>query len=844
VGERWFAGQDGTALGNANVGGADELMPFGVDMSIAVFNRATLVARGLFPGAESLVILVKDGVAWRSRGDRSVLPARDLAAEIVIASGEMLWIADARRDPRFADNPLVAGPPGLRAYVGAPIRLADGSTPGVLAVASTRPIAPDPAKAAQLQALADFVADEWGRAQIAHEHARSQATRAAMLSLVPMSLVITDTEMRVVGASKVWERHLQAEGTDYLGRSLYDLSPLVYGPFRKSFDHALKGNPLSGKRVQVGKHNDVGHIWMQTELLPWRDASGEIGGLLILADDVTEMVETLESARRTEQRLNLALELSGMHVWELDYANRQLFTAGAEDSFFERPQTYGDLYKDIFVTIDPRDQPAVREAWRAHVEEGAPYRPQYRVAREDGAEIWAEGVVSFHVDEAGRPQRLVGVIQNVTERKKVEQALIAAKDEAESATRAKSAFLATMSHEIRTPLNGVLGMAQAMEADDLAAPQRERLDVIRQSGETLLAILNDVLDLSKIEAGKLELEAGEFDIQDIARGAYAAFTAIAGKKGVAFGLEIEKRALGVYRGDSTRVRQILYNLVSNAIKFTDGGEVRVRVARGGGGLVLSVEDSGIGIAPQALSRLFAKFEQADSTTTRRYGGTGLGLAICRELADLMGGSIAAESVQGRGSCFTVRLPLKRIAAARATAPPAQPAPVTSAGGEAADLKVLAAEDNEVNRLVLQTLLQQVGVTPTIVADGAEALEAWETEAWDLILMDIQMPVMDGPTACGLIRRREAASGRARTPIVALTANAMAHQVAEYHAAGMDGFVPKPIEIGVLYAAINEALAAAPPAAPPPRLRPPPRSVEPTVRTRLAPLRRRRMGERA
>jgi signal transduction histidine kinase/CheY-like chemotaxis protein len=782
-------------------------MPFGIDLSLAVFNRATLVARGLFPGADSLVILVKDGAVWRSRGDKNVLPTRDRAAETVIATGEMLWLEDARLDPRFADEAVVTGPPYLRAYIAAPIRLEDGTTPGALVVAGVEPIAYDPAKAGQLQALADFVADEWSRAQIAHDHARSQATHTAMLSLVPMSLVILDTEMRVVGASTVWEQHLQVEGTDYLGRSVYELSPQVYEPFRRSFEHALKGNTLSGKRVQVGRHNDVGHLWMQTEVLPWRDAAGEIGGLLILADDVTEMVETLESARRTEQRLNIALELSGMHVWELDYVNRELFTAGAEDTFFERPQTYQDIYRDIFVTIDARDQPAVRDAWQAHVEQGAPYRPQYRIARTDGREIWVEGVVSYHADEAGRPQRLVGAVQDITQRKKAEQALIAAKEEAESATRAKSAFLATMSHEIRTPLNGVLGMAQAMEADDLGATQRERLDVIRQSGETLLAILNDVLDLSKIEAGKLELEAGEFDIQDIARGAYAAFTAIANKKGLSFGLEIEKTARGVYRGDSTRVRQILYNLVSNGIKFTDRGEVQVRVARNAEGLLLSVQDSGVGISPQALGRLFAKFEQADSTTTRRYGGTGLGLAICRELAELMGGSIGAQSVQGRGSCFTVRLPLDRIAASRPPAP-APPAPQAAEGGEALSLKVLAAEDNAVNRLVLQTLLHQVGLTPTIVADGAQALEAWETEAWDLILMDVQMPVMDGPTACGLIRQKEAATGRARTPIIALTANAMAHQVSEYYAAGMDGFVPKPIQIGVLYAAINEALAGA------------------------------------
>jgi PAS domain S-box-containing protein len=799
---------------------AAESAPFGVDISLQVFDRATLVARGLFPGSDSIVILVKDGVAWRSRVDNEAFPKHDRLAEKVIASGEMVWIADALADPRFADNPLVVNPPHLRAYVGAPIRLEDGTTPGVLAVVSTQPIPHDDSKAAQLQALADLVADEWMRAQVTSERARSvqeldtaRATQDVLLGLVPMSMVVLDTELRVVAASKIWERHLHVEGTDYVGRSILDISAQVYEPFHKSFLYALRGNQLSNKRVKVGPHNDGGHLWMNTEVVPWRTRDSEIGGLMILADDVTEMVEAIDNFERTEQRLNMALELSGMHVWELDYANRKLFTAGAEDSFFEQPQTYEDLYKDIFVTIDPRDKAAVGEAWRAHVEEGAPYRPQYRIARSDGQEIWGEGVVSYHADDNGRPQRLVGVLQNITARKEAERALIAAKEEAETSNRAKSTFLATMSHEIRTPLNGVLGMAQAMSADALEPVQRERLDVIRQSGETLLAILNDVLDLSKIEAGKLELDETEFEIQDLARGAYAAFTAIANKKGLSFDLKFDKAARGVYRGDSTRVRQILYNLVSNAIKFTDRGLVQVRVSRAGELLKVSVRDSGIGISPEALSRLFSKFEQADSTTTRRYGGTGLGLAICRELAELMGGSIGAESVLGEGSVFTLALPLTRVADARllAPAPPSPSAPAEADGAaEGLALRVLAAEDNDVNRLVLQTLLHQVGLTPTIVADGAQALAAWETEAWDIILMDIQMPVMDGPTACRLIRQQEAAAGRARTPIIALTANAMAHQVAEYRAAGMDGFVPKPIEIGILFAAMKEALEAADP----------------------------------
>ena len=364
-----------------------------------------------------------------------------------------------------------------------------------------------------------------------------------------------------------------------------------------------------------------------------------------------------------------------------------------------------------------------------------------------------------------------------------------------------------MSHEIRTPLNGVLGMAQAMAIDNgLSDIQRDRLDVIRQSGETLLAILNDVLDLSKIEAGKLELEEAQFDMAELARGAHAAFTAIANKKGLSFDLAIAPQAQGVYLGDSTRVRQILYNLVSNALKFTEEGEVRVSVAREPDGLKLSVSDTGIGISPDRLAALFQKFEQADASTTRRYGGTGLGLAICRELATLMGGSIEADSTPGQGTIFVVRLPLAWVSHSVALPTP----PVAEARDEVTEtspLRVLAAEDNKVNQLVLKTLLHQIGIDPFVVDNGAQAVEAWDLERWDVILMDVQMPEMDGPTATRLIRAREAREGRVRTPIVALTANAMAHQVAEYLDAGMDSFVPKPIEVGRLFDALQQALEA-------------------------------------
>jgi signal transduction histidine kinase/ActR/RegA family two-component response regulator len=371
---------------------------------------------------------------------------------------------------------------------------------------------------------------------------------------------------------------------------------------------------------------------------------------------------------------------------------------------------------------------------------------------------------------------------------------------ARDASQAKSEFLATMSHEIRTPLNGVLGMAQAMTHEDLGAAQRERLQVIRRCGESLLAIVDDVLDLSKIEAGKLQLESIPFDLEDVARGAAATLSANAQAKDLTFVFDIDPDACGRYLGDPTRLRQVMHNLISNAVKFTHVGGVSVSVERRGGGLLrLGVRDTGIGISPEHRAKLFDKFVQVDASTTRQYGGSGLGLAIALELVQAMGGSIEVESAVGRGSTFTATFALERLAE-----------PEAHGAGEAeirvdGALKVLAAEDNEVNQEVLKAVLAQADVTPTIVGNGREAVEAWETGDWDIILMDIQMPEMDGVAAARAIRQRETECRRKRTPILAITANTMHHQALEYRAAGIDGLTAKPIDIVKLFEAMDQVM---------------------------------------
>lgn len=503
-----------------------------------------------------------------------------------------------------------------------------------------------------------------------------------------------------------------------------------------------------------------------------------------------------------EQRLRLGAEISQLQVLELDFTRGVLVTQGAEADIFPEPPTFNLMMDDPFSIVAPEDRDQVKTAWKAYLAGHGPYRVQFRVNRSD-RQVWASAMGELTRDAAGNSIAFVCVLRNVTDLVQTERVLIEARDRAEAGNRAKSEFLALISHEIRTPLNGVLGMAQAMERDELEPFQRERLNVIRNSGETLLALLNGVLDLSKIEAGMLELEAGEVDIAALSRSALAPFSAQAAEKGVTLSLEVDPAVAGVYFGDAARIRQILYNLVSNAVKFTAEGRVQVSVGGADGEVRISVQDTGIGIAPEQREILFEKFVQADASTTRRYGGSGLGLAISKRLTEMMGGAIRLDSEPGCGSTFVVTLPLVRTGEAPAIVTP------IDEGGRPADLmplRILAAEDNPVNQLVLQTLLQQMGVEPTVVADGREALAAFEAGDWDLVLMDVQMPVMDGVSAAASIRALESRRKSGRTPIIALTANVMAHQVQAYRAGGMDRVVAKPISPAALYDAIEACLA--------------------------------------
>jgi len=444
------------------------------------------------------------------------------------------------------------------------------------------------------------------------------------------------------------------------------------------------------------------------------------------------------------------------------------------------------------------------------------WKQQMRVRLPDGGWCWMQLRAQRLAANALHGPKLIGTVVDVTASKMIEEELRASKTSAEASSSAKSQFLANMSHEIRTPLNGVLGMAQALEADDLTPAQKEKVGIILDSGKSLMALLNDVLDLTKIEAGKLEISAVPGDFLHTMKRTRQLFQSTAEEKGLDLFVRYDAHFPQRLSYDPTRVRQCVSNLLSNAIKFTAQGSVEVAInARptkdGQYMIVVDVSDTGIGMSEATCSKLFTVFTQADGATTRKFGGSGLGLAISRQLARMMGGDIIVKSEEGRGSTFRLTFKAQEAAPATAPAPVAAAAKIEPAKRTLRGLRVLLTDDNAINRQVIRLFLTPQGCDIAEATNGKEALDRLAQDEFDVVLMDIHMPVMDGKEA---VQRLRATDRWATLPVIALTADAMSGDREKYLALGMTDYVSKPVDQRELIAKLHQVMGLDAPVAQP------------------------------
>jgi signal transduction histidine kinase/CheY-like chemotaxis protein len=540
-----------------------------------------------------------------------------------------------------------------------------------------------------------------------------------------------------------------------------------------------------------------------------------------------------EALDETRDRLQQAVDAARLALWDWHLPTQQVFLTARWGEML------GDLAMEGYWTasdlrerIHPDDRERISAIDRTLLDGQQQHAvSQYRV-RTAGGWLWVEShaMVAEH-DARGHPLRLMGTLADIGERKRLEAEGQQAREQAEQASRAKSEFLANISHEVRTPLNALMGLTRMLMDSPLSAEQKTWLELMDSSAHALLGLLNDVLDLSRIEAGKLDIEHVRFDLHDMLHQVGALYSGQASAKPLDFSLTLAPAVPAQMLGDPGRLRQVLVNLLSNALKFTPRGgriELRAELEEPAGAprqLRLSVQDSGVGISPRQQATIFDAFTQADASTARRYGGSGLGLAICSRLVKLMGGRIALQSALGQGSTFTVTLPMGELGAfdAGPQSAPAELNEVAQAGDRFAGLCALVAEDHPVNELLMTQLLQRLGCTVRHARDGHQAVEQWAQGGIDIVLMDVQMPGSNGLEATRLIREQELRRGLPHTPIVAVTANAMKGDREACLAAGMDGYTPKPVSPQALIRAMDDALLRA--AGQPVRLASPP---EPAV----------------
>lgn len=517
-----------------------------------------------------------------------------------------------------------------------------------------------------------------------------------------------------------------------------------------------------------------------------RDVTGAVITIRGVIQDVTAHKLEEAARRHVEERYALTTEAMGEGILDWDLLSGEVYVSDRARSFIELPAAEPISGETIISRVHADDRALVQDSLHRLFELGARYDIEHRIVRSDGAVAWirARGIAAH--DKSGRVVRAVFSLRDISDRKQAEQ-------RAEAALRAKSDFLAVMSHEMRTPLNGILGMAGLMLERPQPPEERRQVELIQTSAEALLSLIDDILVFTQLETGKLVLDSADFDLVRIIEEVVALLTPRAAGKHVKLEAKPDPTLVRWLVGDRGRMRQVLFNLVGNAIKFTESGSVTVRATHrmleeDCAEIRISVEDTGIGIAPHLRSRLFKTFSQADSSISRRYGGSGLGLAISKHLIELMGGTIDLQSTPGVGSTFWFTIPCRLGEPRIEERPRFLPTPEEL---DCPSLNVLLAEDNEINQKVITAVLAGLGHYCTIVSNGVEAVETVKARRFDAVLMDIQMPQMDGLSATQAIRAL--GDSWMKMPIIALTANAMIGDRERYLSAGFDEYIAKPVD---------------------------------------------------
>ncbi len=639
-----------------------------------------------------------------------------------------------------------------------------------------------------------------------------------LMETIPLAVYECDTSGKITITNDMHSVITGYAKEEILSMSIWDFQP--DGPTKESLPsylaYLIAEQPAPAPYFSKGVTKDGRLIDVRVNWEYKRDASGMITGFVCALSDITE-------SKTAQERLTSFFDIApaGIAILAADGTAQYL-----NQRFIEMFGNTDDGMPDIdawwpIAYPDPAYREAQKRAWFAVVEQslasGEPIRGFQGLVRcKDGRSRWIETYASF--GESG----LFLVLVDITARKQVEEALQMAKEDADAANRAKSEFLANMSHEIRTPLTAIIGFTELiLQSQDVPA-QKEYLGIIMASAETLLNVVNDVLDLAKIESGKLELETLDFDLGDIINQSTVSQSFLARKKGLEFKITVDPATPSLLRGDPEHLRQILANLVSNAVKFTEKGEITVTVApaarsgatdahsveRGRTTILFTVRDTGIGIPPEKQAVIFESFTQADGSTSRKYGGTGLGTTIAKSLVDMMGGTISLDSTPGAGTIFRVAIDfeLQDDKAQRMLEPQPVPA-IYAALRETVESKkylhILLTEDNNVTQRLLTDMLQLHGHVVTTADNGKEAVNLWQKGTFDLVLMDMQMPGMNGLEATGEIRRREISRG-GHTPIIAITANVLKEDREKCLAAGMDDYLSKPVDVDGLLARLHHA----------------------------------------